>query len=186
MLIEADSDVAVLTERNSAIKEHLEAMQLQVQEITKTQQRVASDARKILNKCSELLNGIDELTREFLDNRPPNQGLEELENEIDSEEARLELMHEGNGGIVREFEVRQQKIDSLKARLGEVNEALEELSTKINEVRNQWEPQLDKLVKRISDSFAFNMKQINCAGEVSVYKDEDFDQWAIQIQVKFR
>ena len=186
MLIEANSDVAVLTERNSAIKEHLETKQEEVQEITRTQQRIASDARKILDKCSVVLNGLDGVTKEFLDNRPPNQGLEELENEIDSEEARLELMHEGNGGIIREYEARQQKIDSLKARLEEVNAALEELSAKITEVRGQWEPQLDKLVKRISESFAFNMKQINCAGEVSVYKDEDFDQWAIQIQVKFR
>ena len=186
MLIEANSDVAVLTERNGAIKEHLETKQREVDEIAKNQNRIAKEARKILDQCGELMSGLDELTKDFLSNLDPNQTLEELELEIDSEEARLELMHEGNGGIIREFEARQQKIDSLKARLEEVNAALEELGTKITEIRNQWEPQLDKLVKRISNSFAFNMKQINCAGEVSIHKDEDFDQWAIQIQVKFR
>ena len=51
----------------------------------------------------------------------------------------------------------------------------------------QWEPQLDELIAKISEAFADNFSKIQCAGEVVVYKDEeDFDQWAIQIKVKFR
>ena len=29
-----------------------------------------------------------------------------------------------------------------------------------------WEPELDKLVKEISNAFAYNFEQIGCAGEV--------------------
>ena len=150
--------------------------------------RVSSFARKLFDKCKIVIaeGDADPALKAFLNALPDAQSLEEHDLEIETERARLELMHEGNGGIVREFEKRQQSIDSLKARLQEVDAGLEELNSKITEIRSKWEPQLDKLVKRISDSFAYNMKQINCAGEVSVYKDEDFDQWAIQIQVKFR
>ena len=188
MLIEANSDVEVLTERNSTIKHDLETKRKEVEEITKASERVSSFARKLLDKCKDIMTeaDTDPVKKAFLSDLPEGQTLEELDLEIETERARLELMHEGNGGIIREFEKRQQSIDSLKSRLQEVDTGLEELNRKITEIRSQWEPQLDKLVKRISDSFAFNMKQINCAGEVSVYKHEDFDQWAIQIQVKFR
>jgi len=188
MLIEANSDFEVLTERNSTIKYDLETKRKEAEEITKASERISSLARKLLDKCHQLMvEGEDDpVKKAFFHNLPAEQTVEEHDLEIETEKARLELMHEGNGGIVREFEKRQQSIDSLKARLQEVDAGLEELNSNITEIRSKWEPQLDKLVKRISDSFAYNMKQINCAGEVSVYKDEDFDQWAIQIQVKFR
>ena len=44
----------------------------------------------------------------------------------------------------------------------------------------------DALVGEISEAFAENFSKIQCAGEVGIYKDEDFEHWAIQIKVKFR
>lgn len=188
MHIEANSDFEVLTERNSTIKHDLETKRKEVEEITKASERASAFARKLVGKCKVLIaeGDKDPVLKTFFSELPEGQTLEELDLEIETEKARLELMHEGNGGIIREFEKRQQSIDALKVRLQDVDAGLEELTREITEIRSQWEPQLDRLVKRISDSFAYNMKQINCAGEVGVYKDEDFDQWAIQIQVKFR
>lgn len=187
MLIEATSDFEVLSEHESAVKLHLEERRREVKEITEQTKQCLQQMRKLVATCKAINDSLaSEEDRQFLVKISENMKPEELENEIESEEARLELMHEGNGGVIREYEERQRKIDTLKARLAEVESALDELTEKIKEIRDQWEPQLDKLVKRISNSFAFNMKQINCAGEVSVYKDDDFDQWAIQIQVKFR
>ena len=64
--------------------------------------------------------------------------------------------------------------------------ALKSLDNEIKEVKEQWEPQLDELISHISDAFADNFSKIQCAGEVGVHKDEDFELWAIQIKVKFR
>ena len=36
---------------------------------------------------------------------------------------------------------------------------------KIKEFRDQWEPELDCIVKKISNSFSQNMEQIRCTGE---------------------
>ena len=128
-----------------------------------------------------------EAQSEFLRNLPEGQTSEELEAEIESEKARLELMHEGNGGVIKEFEQRQKRIDQLKTKVADFQTAIDEVDGRIKAIREKWEPELDNLVKKISDSFAHNMKQINCAGEVGIHKDEDdFDQWAIQIRVKFR
>ena len=189
MLIEATSDFETLSARNQAVKELLESKNAELNEISAETTQLQAEARHVLLKCQELMaeRATNRVLDEFLTHLSVEQSLEEVDTEIESEKARVELMHEGNGGVIREFEQRQKRIDQLKALLEDTRHATTELGERITEVREQWEPELDRLIKKISHSFAFNMKQINCAGEVSVFKDEqDFDQWAIHIQVKFR
>ena len=186
MLIEALSDLAILIERNSSVNDMLEAKRAELQTIIRETEAVSTEARRLLQVCMKLMETNDPSLHNFFSTMPEGQTIDELESEIESERNKLELLHEGNGGVIREFEERQKKIDALKANLEDIRHGLTELGEKIQEIRGQWEPELDGLVKKISDSFSFNMKQINCAGEVGVFKDEDFDQWAIQIRVKFR
>lgn len=186
MLIEANSDFEILNERNSSVKELLEDQQHQVDALIRETEALQRTAKAVLDKCTQVLARVEDELRSFLIALPANQTSEQLEGEIESEKARLELMHEGNGGVIKEYEQRKKKIDALAARLEEIKNALSEFDDKIKELRDQWEPELDSLVGKISDSFSLNMEQISCAGEVGVHKDEDFDQWAIQIRVKFR
>lgn len=187
MLIEASSDCATLKERNASVNQMLETKRGEVDKINRDCESAATEARHLLGVCKHLMDNADEILTAFFQTLPEGQSSEELELEIESEKARLELMHEGNGGVIREFEQRQKRIDALKAQLQEISHSLGEFDEKIKEIREQWEPELDQLVGRISDSFSFNMQQISCAGEVGVFKDEDdFAQWAIQIRVKFR
>lgn len=186
MLIEATSEFEILRERNSTVKELLEDQERQVAALVRETEALQKTAKAALEKCTLLLGQVEQELRSFLGALPAEQTTEQLESEIESEKARLELMHEGNGGVIREYEQRQKKIDALTARLGELKNVLSEFDDKIKELRDQWEPELDSLVAKISHSFSLNMEQINCAGEVGVHKDEDFDQWAIQIRVKFR
>ncbi|MCJ1403788.1 Structural maintenance of chromosomes protein 5 [Xylographa trunciseda] len=186
MLIEAASDFEVLSDRESEVKQQLETRQREVDEIAAATTQLNAQAKKLMAECKRINEGLDDATRDYLSEIAARMSPEDLQNEIESEKARLDLMHEGNGGVIREYEERQKKIDALKTRLQGIEAALEEFNVNIKTVRDMWEPRLDKLVKQISASFAFNMKQINCAGEVSVRKDEEYDQWEIQIQVKFR
>ena len=186
MLIEATSDFEILRERNSSVEELLVDQRRQVDSLAKETEALQKTAKALLDKCTQLMTGVDDEVRRFLLALPASQTTEQLESEIESEKARLELMHEGNGGVIKEYEQRQKKIDVLTTRLEQIKNALSELEDKIKELRDQWEPELDSLVGKISNSFSMNMEQISCAGEVGVHKDEDFDQWAIQIRVKFR
>ena len=188
MLIEASSDLTTLQERNRETQDLLQTQQRQVDEAIRDTSKAFEEAEGLMRKVTGLLNSnesSDEL-KTFLRGMSETQTTEELENEIESEKTRLELMHEGNDGVIREFENRQKKISSLTTKLEELKDASTELDAAIKDIRDQWEPQLDDLVRQISDSFSNNMEGISCAGEVGVYKDEDFDQWAIQIRVKFR
>lgn len=186
MLIEATSEFEILRERNSSVQELLEDQQRQVDSLATETQDLQKTAKVVLAKCQQILARVEDDLKTFLTGLPAGQTTAQLEDEIESEKARLELMHEGNGGVIREYEQRKRKIDALTARLDGTRNALTEIDDKIKELRDQWEPELDSLVGKISTSFSLNMEQISCAGEVGVHKDEDFDQWAIQIRVKFR
>lgn len=187
MQIEATSEVQTLIERNSSVKLLLDNKRKEVEALQQTTQKARDDARRILAICQQLVASEDAAFNAFLNSIPTDAPGQQMEDEISSEKARLELMHEGNGGVIKEYEQRQRKVESLKAKAEECKHALDELQDKIKEIREHWEPELDKLVEKISRSFSYNMGQINCAGEVGIFKDEqDFDEWAIQIRVKFR
>lgn len=111
---------------------------------------------------------------------------DELDTNMQSTQARLEMTTGGNAGIIAEYEDRGRKIERDRGKLANVENTLETLQSSIEEIKNQWEPELDALVAQISEAFADNFAKIQCAGEVGVHKDEDFEQWAIQIRVKFR
>lgn len=141
---------------------------------------------------------LSETTQEKLNSLPPEDkaivleyrqlsSLEALEQEVQAVAARLEMMVEGNSGIIKAFEKRKEAISRTREKLEELSANLEDTKVKITEIREQWEPELDALIAKISDAFAHNFQQIGCAGEVQVYKDEeDFDKWSIQISVRFR
>jgi chromosome segregation ATPase len=137
---------------------------------------------------------LSETTQEKLNSLPPEDkaivleyrqlsSLEALEQEVQAVAARLEMMVEGNSGIIKAFEKRKEAISRTREKLEELSATLEDTKVKITEIREQ----LDALIAKISDAFAHNFQQIGCAGEVQVYKDEeDFDKWSIQISVRFR
>ena len=188
MLIEAVSDFQILDDRNAEVRELMKAKQDELEELDRETSRTREQAQLWLRQLQELLAGDGENgpLRAFFGELGNEITIEELEADITSEQARLELMHEGNGNTIREFEQRRKKIDSLTAKLGETKEFLEAIQQKTDELRENWEPEMDRLIGRISDSFSYNMEQINCAGEVGIWKDDEFDQWSIQIKVKFR
>ncbi|KAI9841244.1 MAG: Structural maintenance of chromosomes protein 5 [Sclerophora amabilis] len=189
MHLEASSDVEVLRSRNSAVRDMLEAKRREVGEIARESETVSQAAKRHLGECQKVLSdqsSSDEY-RQFISTLPEEQTPEDLETEIAAEKARLELVHEGNPNAIAEYENRQRTIDKLREKLEEMEERLEAMQAGITEIRDKWEPELDGLVRKISDAFAYSFEKIGCAGHVDVYKDEeDFDQWAIQIQVKFR
>ncbi|KAL8860764.1 MAG: hypothetical protein Q9178_002794 [Gyalolechia marmorata] len=191
MLIEANSDLATLAEKNTAQTEMLELREREVEHLDKEVKSLRETAARLVAQVKSSLklaeqNGDDALSN-HLRGMSQTQTSEELEEEIESEKARLELMHEGNDrGVIKEFEAREKRISALKSNMEALREELDQAEAMIQGVRERWEPELDRLVGLISRSFGENMKEIGCAGEVGVNKEEDFEDWSIKILVKFR
>lgn len=185
-LIEAQSDVETLEERNSGIVQRQEQERQQVKEIEKQSKIVTDKARKALAVCQAITAEEDEATNERLQGIPEDLTLEALELDIASEESKLDFIQASNPNAIAQFERFQQTVERLTAQVEEADERLKNIQQKIAKVRGKWEPELDKLISEISDAFAYNFEQIGCAGEVEIEKTDDFDDWAIKIKVKFR
>lgn len=204
--IEAVSDLETLKERNSDVNQTLELKKNEVVSAVRNFTAASEEYNKARREAESLIQqsredaGLAEVMDTIKD-----YTIDQLEADIDSDRARLELSHEGSGRIIREFEDRQRQIDKLKSQLSDLQAQLDDVAHSMNELRNKWEPKLDEIVKRINDAFADSFAQIGCAGQVSVDKNEndadehsnlsrgigeqgnnDFDQWSIRIQVKFR
>lgn len=188
--IEAISDVAALKERNQTIVQRLRDEEVKVEELARQHDEVKAQARAAQSAIRELLAGpdgeIDAERRDFLVDLAGDKSVETITEDIEAENAKLELIHAADPGVLRDFERRAQEIARLEAGSASKREELEQLNDKIRELREAWEPELDDIIRRINDAFSYNFEQINCAGEVDVHKDEDFDKWAIEIKVKFR
>ncbi|KAL8815213.1 MAG: hypothetical protein Q9223_005629 [Gallowayella weberi] len=191
MSIEAASDLATLEEKNASVTGLLDVKRRESEQAVAEYQRLASAGKEVLKAVNEMKakaeNSGDAALLDHIQNCSAEQTSQQLEEEIESEKARLELMHEGNDrGIIKEYEAREQKIGNLRTSLESLKEELEQAGERIQGVRERWEPELDRLVGLISRSFGENMREIGCAGEVEVGKDEEFENWSIKVLVKFR
>lgn len=185
-LIEAKSDVEYLEERNKDIVQRLDEEEQLFKEVEHEAKAAHDKASKALKVCVALSNDATPAEQQHFTEDSIDMTMESLEMEIAAEESKLDYIHANNPNAIRDFERRQQDIDKLKEKIVETEDKLERFGRQITKTRGKWEPELDKLIEEISDAFSHNFEQIGCAGQVSIHKDEDFDQWAIQIKVKFR
>lgn len=200
-LVEARSDCQGLEERSSEVKRILAAKD---DEIAVVKQQILTFGREIENLRQKIrgitvTSGNSEELKEIA-RSIAHHTVEQLEAEIDSAKATLDLTYAGHGTkLIEEFEKRQVQIDKIRERVQKHETDLVEFDHAIKEIRDQWEPKLESLVQKISNSFSDFFARIGCAGQVGIDKgeetpDEDgrvgdtsnFDQWSIRIQVKFR
>lgn len=194
-LIEAQSDLETITARSADVQTLLGEKQQEVQRLEVEKKKLREEAKSLMQFIKALTAREPRVT-EFWNSMPEgerNRNPEQLELEIDSLQARLDSLHGGNPGAIKEFEKRATEIDRLKQKSTELDSNLTELDECIKTIRDQWEPQLDALIAQISGAFGSSFEKINCAGAVSIFKggdgegaDRDFDTWSVQVQVRFR
>ncbi|KAI0397707.1 P-loop containing nucleoside triphosphate hydrolase protein [Xylariaceae sp. FL0594] len=185
-LIEAKSDVLMLEERNKDIKQRLEDVRRQIQEADEETEQLREEAAAVRDKISDIVAADNELYQYFSE-LARDKTVAMIDEEIAAEESKLEYVHAVDPMVLREFRKRAQEIQNLTQKKEELTAKFDSLKGKMQALREKWEPRVDALVTKINDAFAYNFEQINCAGQVDIYKDEeDFEQWAIQIKVKFR
>jgi chromosome segregation ATPase len=186
-LIEAKSELNALKAENSNILERQNRKEAEILDLDNRNKTLRKEYKQLIGRTQEDLRTLSPEETAMVAEYKELPSLEALELEVQAVTARLNMMVEGNSGILKAFEKRKEDINKTITKLGEHTTNLDNIKTKITEIRERWEPELDALVSKINDAFAHNFEQIGCAGEVQVYKDEeDFDKWSIQISVRFR
>ncbi|KAK7756589.1 Structural maintenance of chromosomes protein 5 [Diatrype stigma] len=184
-LIEAESDVKGLESQNESIKVRLQEVKAGI-DTAKTELDTFRERAKVAQDDVQKAIADEMSSLERLNEVCAGKTLEDIDGDIDAKNASLEVMHRVDPQVLRQFEKRARDIQDLGRRKEELTHKLESLSGQIEELMRVWVPQVDALVARINEAFSHNFEQISCAGEVGVHKDEDFEQWAIEIKVKFR
>ncbi|KAL2871502.1 DNA repair ATPase SMC5 [Aspergillus lucknowensis] len=196
--VEGISDVETLKLRTSDYRARLSAKEDEVKQKNEEVKGMTQETRKVFKEAGKVARlakeqaDLLELSKEVFDHTT-----EQLEADIDSEKARLELTHAGPSNVLQEFEERERQIERLREKLTDFESKLADYNHAINEIRGKWEPKLDAIVKSVSDAFSDSFARIGCAGQVSLDKvgedgpdgqsnGNDFDQWSIQVHVKFR
>lgn len=185
-LIEATSETKALTKENENILRQQQMKQTEIQQLDERYNTLRQELRRLIESTQQSLDTLTTEEREVVSSYKDLSTVEELELEIQSVSARLGMMAEGNAGVIKAYEKREDEIQAVQTTLQGFAVDLVEKKERITEIRSRWEPELDTLIAKISDAFAYNFQQIGCVGEVNVHKDEDFDNWSAQIVVRFR
>ncbi|KAJ8747043.1 hypothetical protein K2173_011297 [Erythroxylum novogranatense] len=113
--------------------------------------------------------------------------IEELKAAIQDTLSEANSIHFLNHNILKEYEHRQEKIETISRKLEADKEQLKRCIAEIDLLKDSWLPTLRNLVAQINDTFSRNFKEMAVAGEVSLDEhEEDFDKFGILIKVKFR
>jgi structural maintenance of chromosomes protein 5 len=185
-LIEADSELATLKEEHEHILTQLGEQKQAVQTLSAKLRAVTREHNDLCARHQAVLNSLTEEEREIIEEYQHLQTIQELTTEIETTQNHLGLLGEGNPHAIHAYQKREQDIETTEAKLAKLAEDLQTTHQKIEDIKSRWEPELEALVEKISEGFSHNFQQIGCAGQVGIYKDEDFENWSIQIQVRFR
>lgn len=184
--IEADSELEQIRAQHAEEERLLNEKKAEVERLRTRERELLRAGQRLRQQCNDMQTDFTDEERAIWD-EIEEWTLEQWQTEVVSVNARLEsLVGGGNQNTLREFEARKAQIEAMTRKFNELGSKLEELDVQITDVRERWEPELDALVGEISEAFAENFSKIQSAGEVGVYKAEDFEDWAIHIQVKFR
>ncbi|EEP81124.1 hypothetical protein UREG_05966 [Uncinocarpus reesii 1704] len=199
--VEARSDWQSLKKHNSDVTAVVERKNCEIDEVSLLVTNLNKEAPKRIEEMRKIRRmAEDDPELSQMIGSISQYSCDQLEAEIDSAKATLDLTYEGNSSrVIEEFERRQQQIDKLNKKYEKIQKDLADFEYGIAEVRGKWEPTLEALIQRISNAFSNFFARIGCAGQVSIDKGEDipdengrlgdtsdFDQWSIRIQVKFR
>ena len=136
LLIEAASDVEILSQRNASVRELLITKRRDLKAAEDEYTRIYNKAKRIMEEVRTLSANMDPDFQNFLQelNQSSTSSVAEHEAEIEGAKASLELADEslsGGAQVIREYEQRQKRIEQLKVKLSDCNHALDELGEKI-------------------------------------------------------
>ncbi|KAI0774684.1 P-loop containing nucleoside triphosphate hydrolase protein [Trametes elegans] len=114
------------------------------------------------------------------------KSVEDWQAELDMRREELEMNMHTNANVVEQFNKRKAEIQTLSASIEDRERRILRIEQNMKTARDNWQPELEKLVNSIGQKFSAAFDRIGCAGEIRIREDEDFEKWAIDIMVKFR
>ncbi|RDX55311.1 hypothetical protein OH76DRAFT_731207 [Lentinus brumalis] len=148
-----------------------------------SKQKLAISKEKLAEADDDLR---DEFTQMEQAGELATQTPDEWRADLDQRREELEMNMATNANVVEVYNKRKAEIDTLTAKIEDHEQRITKIEQSIKRARDNWQPELEKLVGSIGKKFSAAFDRIGCAGEIRIREDEDFEKWAIDIMVKFR
>ncbi|XP_015772407.1 PREDICTED: structural maintenance of chromosomes protein 5-like [Acropora digitifera] len=175
-------------ETSQLLKNH-EAEYCRISEMVDGQKKLAKNFKKVAHEKTGVPDGTDipdELKEAF---KLYPDTLEELDEMIHDEKARIECQYQSSPQVVKEYERRKKEITNLRSEVEGQEQDLESGQREIASHKERWLTPLKELVSRINEKYGEFFRLMGCAGEVDLSLEQgenNFDKYGIQIKVKFR
>jgi chromosome segregation ATPase len=145
--------------------------------VRKLKEETARYSEELKNQLSELIikyKGLDKFSEDSIIDI------------IDGLHAGLKLLGNSSKSSVENFEKLKEQLDTLVHETKEYEDLLTESNKSMNKIRQDWEPNLSDLVSKISKKFSSIFPTVGIAGDVRIAKAERYQDWRLEILVKFR
>ncbi|QEU59143.1 Smc5 [Kluyveromyces lactis] len=157
---------------------------------------VSEEYKKMKNtdefiKCSNAIENFPEEEKDVLneiavkynqENQFSSIHIESIINRLSSE---LSMIN-NDTSVIDILRKTNEDISILEKTLPHLRAKLASNAQTILEIRNSLEPRLDDIVKQISKKFSHLFAYVGSAGQVELKKPDSFNDWCIEIKVKFR
>eukprot|EP00879_Flechtneria_rotunda_P030740 GHRR01033413.1.p1 GENE.GHRR01033413.1~~GHRR01033413.1.p1 ORF type:complete len:1070 (+),score=417.49 GHRR01033413.1:424-3210(+) len=150
----------------------------------KQRYQLAEDEFKRAKQVAETEHPLDKATKDRFANMPND--IETLEEEVETLKQQAAELVVNDPHVVENYQLRQTEIEGLEQQVAELQDQLGAAQQEMDRLKENWLPELQRIVGLINTSFSSNFSQIGCAGEVLLGQHEDYDKFSIQIKVKFR
>ncbi|GAB0099573.1 Structural maintenance of chromosomes protein 5 [Sergentomyia squamirostris] len=183
---------------NAALKAKLCQAERAVEEAQKMmntiRDRLEMTKKRIQTKKSEIKSILEEVFASapdyanHEDYKSLPAGAEELDEVINGLQAQVDCMEGHNEAIVREYEERQRKIESLLEKISSRTEDQQKINREIEELHERWFPKINRIVDIINEKFSQFMASMDYAGEVALTKKDThaYSSYGITIKVVYR
>jgi chromosome segregation ATPase len=172
------------------------AQRMELQRELESQQNLLKDLKDSLKEALENAYKIcgfhseKDLTAEFrkkLDKLPGD--IDEIDSQINQMEALAQCSYDIDKQIVDDFFKRQKLIEELEKRIGEKTKKLDDHRDNYENIRNEWNNEVEEMIKTINVKFSELFRMLRCLGEIGLNRPdnpEDFDKYGVGIRVSFR
>ena len=125
--------------------------------------------------------------------------LDSIEQEVNNLEEEINSSDDDGGETLRKYEQRLKDIEVAKQKVGDTQSEVADKQAQLDELREEWQPELHRLVSVVNDNFAAYFRRFRCTGEVALSDGrklnpqteqpegpDDYSQYKILIRVQWR
>ncbi|KAM0753988.1 hypothetical protein T439DRAFT_169242 [Meredithblackwellia eburnea MCA 4105] len=186
--LQADCDVRSMGNVNDQKDAELGQLTTTLAELKEQTRELKDKEKKATRDMESALQDADEdVIEEMREKQAEDYTYNQIYMMREEAQADLDGLIDIPADVLIKYEQRQKKIDRYKLEARGIQTKLDVVLEVLEKLKGRWYPKLKRLVGRVDDQFSSAMDKLGLNGEVRLAEDDpNFENWGIEILVKFR